>query len=111
MDAEDPEQFRPVVTHCYHQIQDYIILNRDSCQISLQTVPHEFQTLLKRGEKLLGTRVSLGCPATAEILAGIGFDWLFVDGGIWGSRFSHEIKTPGGIRRKKFPGKLTLSEI
>ncbi|MCA9099180.1 MAG: 2,4-dihydroxyhept-2-ene-1,7-dioic acid aldolase [Planctomycetaceae bacterium] len=40
----------------------------------------DFRARLKRGERLLGTMVTLGCPATAEILAGIGFDWLFVDG-------------------------------
>lgn len=40
----------------------------------------DFRSRLKRGEKLLGTMVTLACPATAEILSGIGFDWLFVDG-------------------------------
>ncbi|MEZ6049421.1 MAG: aldolase/citrate lyase family protein [Planctomycetaceae bacterium] len=40
----------------------------------------EFRTRLKAGEKLLGTMVTLSTPATAEILAGIGFDWLFIDG-------------------------------
>lgn len=40
----------------------------------------DFRTRLKRGDKLLGTMVTLGCPATAEILADVGFDWLFVDG-------------------------------
>ncbi|MSU63460.1 MAG: 2,4-dihydroxyhept-2-ene-1,7-dioic acid aldolase [Pedosphaera sp.] len=39
-----------------------------------------FRIRLKRGDKLLGTMVTLSCPATAEILADIGFDWLFVDG-------------------------------
>jgi 2-dehydro-3-deoxyglucarate aldolase len=40
----------------------------------------DFRARLKRGEKLLGTMVTLPCSATAEILAGFGFDWLFVDG-------------------------------
>ena len=40
----------------------------------------DFRTRLKRGDKLLGTMVTLGSPAAAEILADIGFDWLFVDG-------------------------------
>lgn len=43
-------------------------------------MPTDFRTRLKRGERLLGTMVTLACPATAEILADIGFDWLFVDG-------------------------------
>jgi 2-dehydro-3-deoxyglucarate aldolase len=40
----------------------------------------DFRARLKRREKLLGTMVTLPCAATAEILAGLGFDWLFVDG-------------------------------
>lgn len=40
----------------------------------------EFRARLKRGEKLLGTMVTLASPAAAEILSQIGFDWLFVDG-------------------------------
>jgi len=40
----------------------------------------QFRSRLKRGETLLGTMVTLPAPATAEILAGIGFDWLFIDG-------------------------------
>jgi len=43
-------------------------------------MPTDFRTRLIGGEKLLGTMVTLPCPATAEILADIGFDWLFVDG-------------------------------
>jgi 2-keto-3-deoxy-L-rhamnonate aldolase RhmA len=41
---------------------------------------HDFRARLKRGDKLLGTMVTLPTAATAEILAGLGFDWLFVDG-------------------------------
>lgn len=37
------------------------------------------QRLLGR-ELLLGTMLSQPCPAVADILAGCGFDWLFVDG-------------------------------
>ena len=40
----------------------------------------DFRSRLIGGEKLLGTMVTLACPATAEVLADIGFDWLFVDG-------------------------------
>lgn len=39
-----------------------------------------FKSRLARGETLLGTMVTLPTAATAEILAGIGFDWLFIDG-------------------------------
>src|SRR5438876_9841887 len=39
-----------------------------------------FRSRLMGGEKLLGTMVTLPAPATAEILADIGFDWLFIDG-------------------------------
>jgi 2-dehydro-3-deoxyglucarate aldolase len=41
---------------------------------------HDFRARLKRGDTLLGTMVTLPSTATAEILAGLGFDWLFVDG-------------------------------
>ncbi len=39
----------------------------------------EFRSRLRRREKLLGTMVTLPEPAAAEILAGIGLDWLFLD--------------------------------
>jgi 2-keto-3-deoxy-L-rhamnonate aldolase RhmA len=39
-----------------------------------------FRTRLRNGEKLLGTMVTLPTASTAEILADVGFDWLFVDG-------------------------------
>lgn len=39
-----------------------------------------FRQRLLSGELLLGTLVTLTSPATAEILADAGFDWLFVDG-------------------------------
>ena len=35
---------------------------------------------LRAGETLLGSMVTLGAPAVAEIIAGVGFDWLFIDG-------------------------------
>jgi 2-keto-3-deoxy-L-rhamnonate aldolase RhmA len=41
---------------------------------------HEFRARLKRREKLLGTMVTLASAASAEVLAGLGFDWLFIDG-------------------------------
>jgi 2-dehydro-3-deoxyglucarate aldolase len=39
----------------------------------------EFRARLKRGEKLLGTMVTLASGASAEVLASLGFDWLFID--------------------------------
>jgi 2-dehydro-3-deoxyglucarate aldolase len=41
---------------------------------------NEFRSRLKRGDKLLGTMVTLASGASAEVLASLGFDWLFVDG-------------------------------
>ena len=39
-----------------------------------------FRKRLKAGEALLGSMVTLPLPAIAEILADLGFDWLFIDG-------------------------------
>src|SRR5262249_35894282 len=39
-----------------------------------------FRSRLWARESLLGTMVTLPVPAVAEILADLGFDWLFVDG-------------------------------
>ena len=39
----------------------------------------DFRSRLKRRETLLGTMVTLPSTASAEILAGLGFDWLFID--------------------------------
>ena len=41
---------------------------------------HELKTRLSRGERLIGTMVTLATPSTVEILAAAGFDWLFIDG-------------------------------
>ena len=40
----------------------------------------EFRARLQRREKLLGTMVTLASAASAEVLAALGFDWLFIDG-------------------------------
>ncbi len=40
---------------------------------------HDFRARVRRRELLLGTMVTLPTPATAEVLAGAGFDWLFID--------------------------------
>ena len=39
-----------------------------------------FRTRLKSRETLLGTMVTLNNPSVSEILAELGFDWLFIDG-------------------------------
>ena len=39
-----------------------------------------FRKRLWARESLIGTMVTLPVPAIAEILADLGFDWLFVDG-------------------------------
>jgi 2-dehydro-3-deoxyglucarate aldolase len=41
---------------------------------------HEFRARLQRREQLLGTMITLASAASAEVLAGLGFDWLFIDG-------------------------------
>jgi 2-dehydro-3-deoxyglucarate aldolase len=41
---------------------------------------NDFRARLKKRELLLGTMLTLPSGAVAEILAGLGFDWLFVDG-------------------------------
>lgn len=40
---------------------------------------HGFRSRLKSGELLAGTMVTLAAPEVAELLAEVGFDWLFVD--------------------------------
>ena len=39
----------------------------------------DFPARLARGERLLGTLLTLPSPEIAELVAGAGFDWLFVD--------------------------------
>ncbi len=39
-----------------------------------------FKSRLAGGEKLLGSMITLPCPAVAEILVELGYQWLFVDG-------------------------------
>jgi 2-keto-3-deoxy-L-rhamnonate aldolase RhmA len=38
-----------------------------------------FRARLKRREKLFGTMITLANGASAEVLASLGFDWLFID--------------------------------
>jgi len=42
-------------------------------------MPSNLRKRLKNGELILGTILSLNSPDVAEILSGIGFDWLFID--------------------------------
>jgi 2-keto-3-deoxy-L-rhamnonate aldolase RhmA len=42
-------------------------------------IQHDFRARLRRGETLLGTMLTLPSPSAAEVLAELGFDWLFVD--------------------------------
>ena len=39
-----------------------------------------FKERLVAGETLYGTMVTLPTASTAELLAGLDFDWLFIDG-------------------------------
>ena len=40
---------------------------------------HQFRNRLKSGELLVGTMVTLGTPEVTELLAKVGYDWLFID--------------------------------
>jgi 2-dehydro-3-deoxyglucarate aldolase len=40
---------------------------------------NDFRARLKKREMLLGTMVTLPSPPAAEVLASLGFDWLFID--------------------------------
>jgi 2-dehydro-3-deoxyglucarate aldolase len=40
---------------------------------------HDFRTRLLRGDRLLGTMITLPSPEVTELMAGVGFDWLFLD--------------------------------
>lgn len=42
-------------------------------------INHQFRHRLKSGELLAGTMITLGSPEVAEVLAGVGFDWFFLD--------------------------------
>jgi 2-dehydro-3-deoxyglucarate aldolase len=53
--------------------------NRESNRSIGQNMIQGFRSRLAAGERLLGTMVTLPDPAVSEILASIGFDWLFID--------------------------------
>ena len=43
-------------------------------------IAQQFKSRLASGEKLYGTMITLPTPSSAEVLAGLGFDWFFIDG-------------------------------
>ncbi len=40
----------------------------------------QFKARLLRGDRLIGTMLTLNSPEVVELLVGAGFDWLFIDG-------------------------------
>jgi 2-dehydro-3-deoxyglucarate aldolase len=40
---------------------------------------HDFRARLLRGDRLIGTMITLPSPEVAELMASVGFDWLFLD--------------------------------
>ena len=42
-------------------------------------MPASFRARLRSGERLIAPLVTLNSPAVAELLAEVGFDWLFID--------------------------------
>ena len=40
---------------------------------------HDFRARLLRGDRLLGTMITLPSPEVTELMAAVGFDWLFLD--------------------------------
>jgi len=45
----------------------------------MTTDSDDFRTRLRRGERLVGTILSLAAPEVAEIMAASGYDWLFLE--------------------------------
>tara|TARA_B100000809_G_scaffold260182_1_gene306618 strand:+ start:1388 stop:2152 length:765 start_codon:yes stop_codon:yes gene_type:complete len=48
--------------------------------LTVDDVRTGFKSRLASGEKLLGSMITLPCPAAAEILVELGYQWLFIDG-------------------------------
>ena len=40
---------------------------------------HQFRQRLRNGDLLIGPMVTLSAPEVAELMAGVGYDWLFLD--------------------------------
>ena len=51
-----------------------------------------FRLRLRRGDRLIGTIVAIESPEVVEVLAGAGFDWLFIDA-------EHSPLSPQGVQR------------
>ncbi len=58
-----------------------------SCRVS-----ENFRLRLRRGDRLIGTIVAIESPEVVEVLAGAGFDWLFIDA-------EHSPLSPQGVQR------------
>jgi 2-keto-3-deoxy-L-rhamnonate aldolase RhmA len=41
---------------------------------------HDFRARLLRGDRLVGTMITLPSPEVTELMTAVGFDWLFLDG-------------------------------
>ena len=54
-------------------------------------MPNTLRKKLQEGELVLGTILSLNSPDVAEILSGIGFDWIFIDA-------EHSTLDPGNLK-------------
>jgi 2-keto-3-deoxy-L-rhamnonate aldolase RhmA len=54
-------------------------------------MPTNLRKRLKTGDLVLGTILSLNSPDVAEILSGIGFDWIFIDA-------EHSTLDPGNLK-------------
>ncbi len=54
-------------------------------------MPSNLRKRLQHGDLVLGTILSLNSPDVAEILSGIGFDWIFIDA-------EHSTLDPGNLK-------------
>jgi len=52
---------------------------------------HRLRERLRAGDLLVGTMVTLGAPEIAELMAKVGFDWLFLDA-------EHSTLAPAGLQ-------------
>lgn len=63
-----------------------------------------FATRLRRGDRLVGSIVTLAAPEVPEILSAAGLDWLFIDcehaplDPLWAQRLLQAARVPGVLR-------------
>lgn len=63
-----------------------------------------FATRLRRGDRLIGSIVTLAAPEVPEILSAAGVDWLFIDcehaplDALWAQRLLQAARVPGVLR-------------